>query len=98
MGWVLFILYFISMGFIGTSYRFYILDERHTSSNIVKKRERLKDIEEQFLSELYVRTGIDKEELRVQFNNYIGDLVFLLSWLTPVLILYKLIGRFFKHG
>ena len=98
MGWVLFILYFISMGFIGTSYRFYILDERHTSPNIVKKRERLKDIEEQFLSELYVRTGIDKEELRVQFNNYIGDLVFLLSWLSPVLILYKLIGRFFKHG
>ena len=51
MGWVLFILYFISMGFIGTSYRFYILDERHTNPNIVKKRERLKDIEEQFLSE-----------------------------------------------
>ena len=98
MGWVLFILYFISMGFIGTSYRLYILDERHTNSNIVKKRERLKDIEEQFLSELYVRTGVDKEELRVQFNNYIGDLVFLLSWLTPVLILYKLIGRFFKHA
>ena len=98
MGWVLFILYFISMGFIGTSYRLYILDERHTNSNIVKKRERLKDIEEQFLSELYVRTGVDKEELRVQFNNYIGDLVFLLSWLAPVLILYKLIGRFFKHA
>ena len=98
MGWVLFILYFISMGFIGTYYRLYILDERHTNPNIVKKRERLKDIEEQFLSELYVRTGIDKKELRVQFNNYIGDLVFLLSWLTPVLILYKLIGRFFKHG
>lgn len=98
MGWVLFVLYFVSMGFIGTSYRFYILDERHTNPNIVKKRERLKDIEEQFLSELYVRTGIDKKELRVQFDNYIGDLVFLLSWLTPVLILYKLIGRFFKHG
>ena len=98
MGWVLFILYFISMGFIGTSYRLYILDERHTNPNIVKKRERLKDIEEQFLSELYVRTGIDKKELRVQFDNYIGDLVFLLSWLAPVLILYKLIGRFFKHG
>ena len=47
MGWVLFVLYFISMGFIGTSYRFYILDERHTNPNIVKKRERLKDIEEQ---------------------------------------------------
>lgn len=98
MGWVLFMLYFISMGFIGTSYRSYILDERHTNPNIVKKRERLKDIEEQFLSELYVRTGVDKEELRVQFDNYIGDLVFLLSWLAPVLILYKLIGRFFKHA
>lgn len=98
MGWILFILYFIGMGFIGTSYRLYILDERHTKPNIVKKRERLKDIEEQFLSELYVRTGVDKEELRVQFDNYIGDLVFILSWLAPVLILYKLIGRFFKHG
>ena len=89
-----FILYVIIMGILGILRYSYI--QTATSDKMVKKRDVIHKEQEELISLLYVEYGYDKESARQYLNGVTPYLVFALSWLIPVYVLYKFLKGFIR--
>ena len=92
-----FIMYLVITGLAGILYWSYIMDERHTSEAILKKRTALNKLREDVVSRVYVYCGTDKDIIYEEFDRYILHILFWFSWLGPILILRRLIKGAFTH-